>query len=557
MQNETIPEIEKKEEPNENYFDFRAFADGLSEGSEKGSNRKEAMECVFDLAAKFKERGGRALLVGGCVRDLYFHSEPKDYDIEVYGLQAEEIEEVAKEFGATKEVGKTFGILKLKAGNIDIDLSLPRKDSKVAEGHKGFKVNTDPFMSIEEAAKRRDFTWNALAADPLTGEVFDHYGGIDDARNKIMKATDPELFKDDPLRVLRGLQFIARFGVTIDEETKQIMKDMIPSLKELKKERFTEEWKKLLLKGRKPSLGLMAGMELGVFNELYPGFPPLTETAQEPEWHPEGDVWMHTLLVTDEAAKIFRESGLDEKDSFSVMLAALCHDIGKPQKTRIEDDRIISPGHEGAGEGPSREFLASINADNTTTEKVIALVTNHMVPGQLYRSLIAGGKVNDSAIRRLADRIAPATIQELVCVSRADSFGRGEFSDDGGFEPMVTEYPAGDWLNRKAELLGIYRKRPEDLVTGKDLLALGANRPKGSEGEKFGKVIELGNRLRNLSELLALEGSDEENINREAYLELLSNEINDLDSAITIANAKGFELVGKIRRLRKEHKQKE
>jgi tRNA nucleotidyltransferase (CCA-adding enzyme) len=521
----------------------------------------EAYKKVLHIANKIEEAGGRALLVGGSVRDIFFGKASKDFDLEVYGLEAPALEELVRGVAKTSDVGRAFGILKVDAGDgMDIDVSLPRKDSKVSEGHKGFRVETDPHMSFEEAAKRRDFSMNALSADPLSGELFDYFNGLDDIAKRKLKITDPERFKDDPLRVLRGLQFISRFGLSMDEEDSKLMKELVPSLKELPKERLLEEWKKLLVKGEKPSLGLMAAMQLGVLDEIHPQFPPLAETKQEEKWHPEGDVWMHTLMTVDEAVKICRANNLSEKDSFIIMLSALCHDIGKPEASQVLDGKIVSYGHDKAGIAPSEEFLKDIGVDKETEEKVVKLVSNHMAPTLLYISEIKGDKITDSAIRKLSKRIHPATIEELVMLAEADHLGRGPFESDSVDTNFLNpfKHEAGEWLRKKAEDLNIYREKAEDLIRGKDLLEKGFSKPKNKEdGLGFGKAIELSNRLKALFEELKKELEEEEiEFNKDDYIEIIKD-IDSIDLAVKSLKAYGIEVVNKIRRARKNKREGE
>ena len=297
---------------------------------------KEAFEMVLEVARAIKEAGGKALIVGGAVRDEVLGIAAKDFDIEVYGLDDEEVEKIAGEFGSVKDVGKAFGILKLQhKGGVELDISLPRTDSKIGEGHRGFEVKVDPRMSIAEAAKRRDFTFNALSKDPLTGEIFDPFGGVDDLREHILSVTDEERFRDDPLRLLRGAQFTGRFGVQADLKTLEIFKSMVPELAEISKERVREEWEKLLLRSKKPSKGLNLLREIGVVEQYYPELHAMVGCEQEFEWHPEGDVWVHTLMVVDKAKELTKSYNLSNEKARIVMLAALCHDLGKPATTEI------------------------------------------------------------------------------------------------------------------------------------------------------------------------------------------------------------------------------
>ena len=443
----------------------------------------------------------------------------KDFDLEIYGLEPEAIEEVVKKYGKISEVGKAFGILKVSFGEgIDIDVSCPRTDSKIGEGHSGFAVKTDPNMSIEDAARRRDFTINSMAADPLTGELHDPFNGLEDIKKRQLRVTNPERFRDDPLRVMRALQFVGHFGLSIEPETADIIREMAPSLKELPKERIFEEWKKLLLKSDKPSLGLVAGMSLGIFDEIHPEFPPLAETPQEPEWHPEGDVWIHTLMSVDYAKDISDRYELPDDNTLTVLLATLCHDLGKATTTELVNGRYKSHGHEPAGEEPTRNFLATMGVDNKTRDKVVNLVVNHLAPSMLYISReIKKEQVSDGAIRRLAKRIYPATIGELVAVSMADHMGRGPFEDPEFPEQLLLSdgFPAGPWLLKWSRELGVEKSKPADLIRGRDLINLGFK-----PSAEFGTVIELANKLR-----------DDKNFTREMVLAKI-NEFKTLIEAI-------------------------
>lgn len=473
-------------------LDNKEYIDTLRE---KGlDNHAQVFEKVLQICQAFQDEGGQALLVGGSIRDILLGKITKDFDLEVYKLPAEKVEKVAKQLGKVSDVGRAFGILKISIDGIDIDISLPRTDSKIGTGHKGFAVKADPNMSIKDAARRRDFTINSMAADPLSSTIYDPFGGAEDLKNRTLRITDEERFRDDPLRVMRAIQFIGRFGLKLEERTSQIIQEMIPKLKELPKERIYEEWKKLLLKSEKPSLGLATGMTLGVWQEIHPQFTALTQTPQDKEWHPEGDVWMHTLMCVDEAAQIMRRENLSEGNSLSILLSTLCHDLGKPLVTEFKDGRYISHGHEEKGEEPTKQFLDSLGVDNLTRDKVIKLVTNHLIPTMFYCSeVVRNEKISDGAIRRLAKRIDPATIQELVLVAKADHFGRGQFFDAEIPDQLLVsrEFPAGDWLIKRARQLKVEKSKPTDVIQGRDLQLMGLK-----AGRDFGQIIRLANNLR-------------------------------------------------------------
>lgn len=460
---------------------------------------------ILTLADAIKTAGGRALLVGGCVRDMLLAIDPKDFDIEVYGLAPEKLIEVASAFGEVLEVGKAFGIVKLKIDDLELDLGIPRRDSKTSSGHKGFDINVDPSMSPMDAARRRDFTVNAIMMDPLTNETIDPFNGVLDLNNHILRVVDATTFADDPLRVLRAMQFAARFDLMPDEASLAVLKQTVPSLVELSEERLRDEWRKLLVLAKKPSIGLQLGFDLGVFNVLHPELPPLKATEQNPEWHPEGDVWIHTNMVVDEAALIIRRENLDEDASLTIMLAALCHDLGKPLCTRLVDGKIRSIGHEEAGEAPTRSFLRTVGVSSSVVETIVGIVNDHLKPTKYYLDDQTPDKrITDGAIRKLAGRIAPATMNELLMVAEADYFGRGQWRH--GEE---RHYPEREWLLERASRLNVLSGPAPHAITGAELVALGVE-----PGPKMGELIREADRLR-----------DDEGKTKEEIEEWMRNEI--------------------------------
>lgn len=478
----------------------------------------KAFQRLLDIATTINKANGRALLVGGSVRDMFLGLVSKDFDLEVYGVEPDRLEELVRSFGKVSDVGKSFGVLKLSFGEgIDIDISIPRTDSKIGAGHKGFAIKANPNMSIEEAARRRDFTINSMAADPLTWELFDPYGGAKDLKEGVLRVTDHERFTDDPLRILRALQFMGRFELKLEASSAALIQKMTPKLKELPRERILEEWKKLLLKAERPSIGFDAGMKLGIFHELHPEFSPLISTPQEEQWHPEGNVWVHTMLVVNVAAHLIRRENLDSREAFVIMMSALAHDLGKPLVTEFNKGRYISHGHEPAGEVPTRTFLQTIGADNFTYHKVINIVTNHLIPSSFYNTEMKRyEKVTDGAIRRLAKRIHPTTIYELVLVAEADHKGRGTVANNRLQTTILSsEFVEGNWLLARAEKINVDKCQPDNLIRGRDLLVLGYK-----PGKNIGKLIELSNQLR-----------DEKNYAREMVLKILAP-IGDENAAI-------------------------
>ncbi|MCZ6796215.1 MAG: HD domain-containing protein [Planctomycetota bacterium] len=387
---------------------------------------------ILEVSRKISRAGGRALLVGGSVRDPLLGIESKDHDLEVYGLPLAKLEEVLSGLGEVIRVGRAFGVLRVKG--LDVDFSLPRRDSKTGRGHRGFQVELDPQLTFADAARRRDLTINSMGLDPLTGELLDPHGGKADLERGVLRATDPAHFAEDPLRGLRVAQFAARFAMDADEELERLSAAL--DLEELPGERLFEEFRKLLLKGRRPSLGLefLRRTELLRF---FPELEAMVGVPQDPHWHPEGTVWEHTLLVVDEAAA----ARIDEEgEDLAVMFGALCHDLGKPAVTLEEDGRIRSPRHEEEGVAPTESFLGRLRAPNDLVRQVVALVRHHLAPAHFQ----ASGST-PKAFRRLTRKLQQAGVsaRTLHRVAMADHFGRTTP------DALERRFPSGDEFLRR------------------------------------------------------------------------------------------------------------
>jgi tRNA nucleotidyltransferase (CCA-adding enzyme) len=422
------------------------------------------------IAQLMRDHGGRAFIVGGYVRDKLLGRSSPEIDIEVFGVPEETLRALLERIGRVEAVGQHFAVYKLGS----IDVALPRRESKIGRGHKAFAVTGDPFMPYEEAARRRDFTVNAISWDPLTDEYIDPFNGRNDLRSRRLRVVDPRTFADDSLRVLRALQFAARFGLTADDVTKQICRT-IP-LDDLPSERVWGEIEKLLLKADRPSIGFALARELGVTERLLPEMHALIDCPQEPEWHPEGDVWIHTLMVVDEARR--RNDDLERARLAAVMLAAICHDFGKPLTTAVIDGRIRSLGHEEAGVEPATAFLDRLNLhalDNfDVRHQVLAITAHHLKPGAFYK---VRDELTDGAFRRLAQKV---DMELLARVAKADCCGR-----TGAFDCS-----AMDWFLEKSRALGVEHKPPAPILMGRHLLALGMT-PGPAIGDVLKHVYEL------------------------------------------------------------------
>jgi len=401
---------------------------------------------------------GQAYLVGGCVRDALLGQPVKDFDLEVFGVDYETLATALRRHGRVDVVGRSFGVAKLSLGQAVHDFSLPRRDSKVGPGHQGFEIRFDPGISPREAAARRDFTVNALMYDPRTGGLLDFFGGVQDLRARVLRHTGPA-FVEDPLRVLRGMQFAGRFDLAPAPETVDLCRTIAGTYPELARERVRGEWFKWAGSSRRPSAGLLfleAAGWLGHFPEL----AALRHIPQDAQWHPEGDVLTHTCHALDALVELPAWKDAPEADRIVLSLAVLAHDFGKATCTqtvlREGRPRIVSPGHEVAGAGLAEAFLARIQAPNAVVERVLPLVTQHMAHFQAP---------TPRAIRRLARRLQPETVTRLCVVMTADAHGRPPL-------PRVTP-DAVEAIRGAARDLAVEDAAPRPILLGRHLLALG------------------------------------------------------------------------------------
>jgi tRNA nucleotidyltransferase (CCA-adding enzyme) len=424
------------------------------------------------VLASLTAQGGRPYLVGGAVRDFLLGLPVVDFDVEVYDLAPDRLERLLQSHGRVDAVGQAFTVYKVsgvEGVRGAVDVSLPRRDSKIGPGHRGIAVTGDPGLSMEEASRRRDFTVNAMLLEPGSGEILDFHGGRRDLEARVLRAVDPSTFGDDPLRALRAAQLAARYELTVDPSTAALVAAM--PLAELPAERVFGEIEKLLLKARRPSIGLALLRDWNALDVVAPELVPLAGTPQDPDWHPEGDVWTHTLLAMDEAASLIVD--LDPPRALAVMLGVLCHDLGKPATTEFEDGRIRSRGHEEAGIPPSLALLDRWRVHTMggydVRAQVRGLVANHLKPGQLYDER---ERVSDGAIRRLARKCEP---ELLARVARADCLGRSP----GRFEPV-----AMDWFLDRVHELDVAVRPPQSLLRGRDVVALGV-----PPGPRVGEIL--------------------------------------------------------------------
>ena len=428
------------------------------------------------IATAVRDAGGRALCVGGFVRDRLLNPPSleasfgatrrgsKDLDIEVFGIPQDQLLALLQSLGKVVPAGAAFPVYKLG----DIDVALPRRESKTGRGHKGFTVEGDHAMPFEEAARRRDFTINAIGWDPLTDEYLDPFNGRNDLEHRILRVVDPQTFADDSLRVLRAIQFAARFELAAEARTKNIC-SAIP-LDDLPAERIWGEIEKLLLQAERPSIGFALARELGVIHQIFPEMEPLYDTPQDSEWHPEGDVWVHTLMVIDKAHALNRDC--DRPRLAAIMLGAICHDLGKATTTAVIDGRIKSPNHEAMGVAPATQILDRLNINTLdgfdVRAQVIGLVAEHLRPMAFFK---ARDTVTDGAFRRLAQKV---DLELLVRFARADCTGRKGTFDCSGIE----------WFWERAQSLGVEHKPPAPILLGRHLIELGVQ-----PGPRMGEIL--------------------------------------------------------------------
>lgn len=425
---------------------------------------------VQKVIAAITDAGGDAYIVGGWVRDSVMGRVSKDMDIEVYNMRPEKIEAVLAAYGPVQAVGAAFGVLKVRLRDgQELDVSVPRRESVISgqEGvRRGFIVDFDPTMTVEEAAARRDYTINSMMYHAVSGAIVDPYGGYEDLQSGTLRHTSSH-FAEDALRVLRGMQFAARWGLTMTPATAELGRSLVPYYGQLPVDRVREEWLKML-KGDYPSKGIEILQQTG-WIDLYPELVDMAMTPQDRDWHPEGDVLTHAKQAMDKAAYIAGRDGLAEGDRIILVLAALVHDIGKPVTTS-QDERghIISPGHAAAGVPIAEAFCASIGMPNYIVEQVLPMVAEHMCH-------VGIDTPNRRIINRLASRMGSATIERLVQLCEADASGR---------YPAPPASPMASWLPMAAEAQ-VTTSTVTPLVQGRDLIERG-----WKPGKHFKPVLE-------------------------------------------------------------------
>lgn len=416
---------------------------------------------IAELAA---EQGGRAYFVGGYVRDHLAGRENKDIDVEIHGLTPRQAESLLDSLGQRLTIGESFGIYGLRGYHVDI--ALPRKETLRGSGHRDFDVCVDPFIGTEKAAMRRDFTVNAMMQDVLTGEIVDHFGGREDLKQGILRHVSRETFVEDPLRVLRGAQFAARFEFAVAEETMALCSSM--ELCHLPRERITEELKKALLKAERPSVFFEVLRRMGRLTEWFPELEALIGIGQNPVHHAEGDVWTHTMMVVDQAAKL-RERA---ENPFGFMLAAVTHDFGKAICTEEIGGVIHAYEHETKGLPLVEQFLKRLTGERKLRDYVCNLVRLHMKP-----FTVAAANASVKTTNKMFDQAVDP--EALICIAEADNRGK------------ISVHPSADHGGFLRQRLSVYREymsRPS--VMGRDLIEAGLN-----PNDRFSDLLALAHKL--------------------------------------------------------------
>lgn len=409
------------------------------------------------IAYAAQRHGGIAYMVGGCVRDYYLRTDSKDLDMEIYAISQADVESLLAELGSVDFVGKSFGVYKLQIDGMMVDVSLPRREVKNGSGHTGFSVEVDPFMPLESALARRDFTMNAMAFDPIAYVYIDPYNGLEDLRNEVLNATSVA-FGEDPLRVLRAMQFIARFDLTPSPSLHATCAELYREYTTLPVERVWGEWEKLCLRGTVISPA-MYFLVHSTWIRAYPELLSLFGIPQSPKWHAEGDAFRHTCMVADVAVQIADTHKLAGDDRVVLILAAICHDMGKVNTTVVHSEtKITSYGHADTGVPIAQQFLGRIGAPKRIVDRVLPLVREHMM------HLSLGDRIKRSTVLKLADRLYPETIRMLHRLVEADHLGR--LPQPQPIDRMTTVlFDAQDY--------GVIDGRPQPIVTGKMLIAHG------------------------------------------------------------------------------------
>jgi poly(A) polymerase len=404
-------------------------------------------EFAHEIIERLRARGHEAWLVGGCVRDLLLRLDPKDYDVATSALP----EQVMLQFPRAEAVGAHFGVVLVKSGDFAVEVATFRSDHAYRDGRRPETVTyeTDPRRDV----LRRDFTINALLMDPVSGEVLDHVGGREDLERRLVRTVgDPDQrFSEDRLRMLRAVRFAARLGFDIERATHDAIRRLCGTVTAVSAERIRDELLLILTEG-----GARRGFEMldqtGLIHVLLPEIAAMKGVEQPPEFHPEGDVWTHTLLMLDEL----------REPSAALALGVLLHDVGKPPTFRVAA-RIRFDGHVEAGVEIAKQILSRFRISKDESEQVLALIGHHM-------RFMNAPRMKESTLKRF---LRLPRFDEHLELHRVDCLSSHRHLDTYDFvRRKLTEIPA--------ETL-----RPPRLVTGNDLIHAGY-----VPGPMFSEILE-------------------------------------------------------------------
>ncbi len=356
-------------------------------------------------------REGRIFEVGGCVRDSLLNHPPKhkDYDYLICGIPFDYLKVMLKQFGRVDLVGRSFGVIKFTdysqkdSEASTVDISLPRSEKSTGTGHTDFEVNFDHTLPVEDDLKRRDFTINAIARSLTDKNIIDPFDGQSDLKNKIIRMVSPDSFSEDPLRMMRAIQFASRFEFEIEPVTYQSLKDNVDLIGTISSERIAEELNKMLLLANKPSIGLRLMEETGLLEKIIPEMIPAVD-CQQPGGYHAYDVFEHIIRMVDACAP-----------RLSLRLAALFHDITKPRHKQKTETGASFYGHESSGAKVARKVLRRLRYSNDTIRDVSVLVERHMFTTD----------VGPKGLRRFIRRVGQRLIPDLLDLRRADVIAQG------------------------------------------------------------------------------------------------------------------------------------
>lgn len=452
------------------------------------------------MLQKLNEQGCQCLIMGGAVRDAKLGIEPKDIDIEVYGISYENLLKFLSNYGTVDLVGKKFGVIVFNPfyEAVKYDFSIPRTENKMGAGHQGFDITLNSNLTIKEASIRRDFTMNSIAYDPIEDKIYDYFGGVADIENRIIRHTSDK-FNEDYLRIFRAMQFQARFGFLIHPDTIALMKQMLiensDELYNLSKERLFEEWIKWAEKGVNHSQIFKFMRDTGLIN-FYPELKALKETPQDAIYHPEGDVEIHTTLCLKHMDEIIVRENISGNEKIILVMSVLLHDIAKPHTTKEEMKNgrmtITSNGHEEMGKDVAGAFLLNIGFNQKLIEPIGNIIGNHLAG--VHISHIDGLKSKTKFVKKLSRKLTPATIQQLIHVMEADTNGRGAywFKDPIG---------AKDIMDIGSELV-IMTKEYDYILMGRHLIEAGLK-----PSIEFGAILKQAQEAQENGEFSDIEGA--------------------------------------------------